>query len=235
MKPGTLFVVALPIGNLGDLSPRAREVLASVNLILAEDTRHTGRLLRQLGIATPLLSYHEHNEERRVPEVLKHLQQGASVALVSDAGTPLVSDPGFRLVRAAREAGVPVIPVPGPSAVIAALSVSGFPTDRFAFEGFPPRKPGKLKCYLEDLRHEDRTLVFFESVHRVVRFLETLREVWGDVPVFVAREMTKLHETYLYGRISEVLPRIVPRGEFVVVVPGRKYRERLEREPAEGV
>ncbi len=235
MTLGTLYVVALPIGNLGDLSPRARQVLEAVDLILCEDTRRTGRLLQQIQIQRPLLSYHEHNEERRVPEVLHRLRQGQSVALVSDAGTPLVSDPGFRLVRAAREMGIPVVPVPGPSAVIAALSVSGFPTDRFAFEGFPPRKPQRLKRYLETLRQEDRTLVFFESVHRVVKFLETLRECWGDVPVFVAREMTKMHETYLYGRISEVLPQIVPKGEFVIVVPGRRYRERLEANEPKGL
>jgi len=170
-----------------------------------------------------------------VPGVLQRLQQGQRIALVADAGTPLVSDPGFRLVRAARQAGIPVIPVPGPSAVVAALSVAGFPTDRFAFEGFPPRKAQRLQRYLEDLRQEDRTLVFYESVHRVVKFLETLQRLWGDVPVFVAREMTKRHETYLYGRISEVLPRIVPRGEFVIVVPGRRYRERLEANEPEGL
>ena len=164
---GTLFVVATPIGNLEDLSPRTRQTLAEVDLVAAEDTRHTGRLLSHLGVKTRQIALHEHNEVRAVAVVIEQLKHGKSVALVSDAGTPLVSDPGYRLVRAAHENGIKVTPVPGPSAVTAALSICGLPTDRFAFEGFPPAKKAARRKWLQARAADERTVVFFEAVHRI--------------------------------------------------------------------
>ena len=223
---GTLFVVATPIGNLEDLTPRARQALAEVRLIAAEDTRHTGRLLMHIGCKTRLMALHDHNEERVLASVLAVLVDGESVALVSDAGTPLVSDPGFRLVRAAHEHGIAVTPIPGASAVTAALSVAGIPTDRFCFEGFAPAKQVARKDWLEKLRSERRTLVIYESVHRIAECLADMVVVFGaERPAFIGRELTKMHEQCVQATLGELHAQvedkaIVDKGEFVIVVAG---------------
>jgi len=225
-KTGRLHIVATPLGNVGDLSPRALSVLRDVDVVAAEDTRHSGRLLAHLGIRTPLVSCHEHNERGRADELLARLAAGQSVALISDAGTPLISDPGFELVRRARAAGVEVVAVPGPSAVTAALSVAGLPSDRFVFEGFPPAKRAARRQYFRSLRTQSRTMVFYESPHRIVASLADLCEAFGgDRPAVLARELTKLHEEVrdgtletLHGRVQS--GEIAVRGEFVIVVAG---------------
>ena len=220
---GTLFVVGTPIGNLGDMSDRARDTLARVDLIAAEDTRRTGRLLASLGVHADLVSFFEGNEERRVEELRSALRGGRDVALVSDAGMPSISDPGFRLVRACVEDGIDVRVVPGPSAVLAALVVSGLPTDRFVFEGFLPRRAGERRERLDALADDPRTIVLFESPARLVADLADVRERLGDRRIAVARELTKLHEETIRGRVSEVLERLGDRpvkGEVVVVVEG---------------
>ncbi len=223
---GRLYVVATPIGNLGDLSARAAEVLAQVDLVAAEDTRRTAVLMEHLRLRKAMISLHEHNEEARTPTLVERLLEGELIALVSDAGTPLVSDPGYRLVRAAHEAGVTVSPIPGPSSVMAALSVAGLPTDRFLFQGFLPSKGGQRKAALEGLVREQATLVFLESSHRVVASLQDLAEVFGgDRLILVARELTKLHETLIRGPVQSVLERLKldsnqRRGEFTLVVEG---------------
>jgi 16S rRNA (cytidine1402-2'-O)-methyltransferase len=222
---GKLFVVATPIGNLDDLSPRAREVLAIADVIAAEDTRHSRGLLSRIGVEARLIAYHEHNERERVAELLERLSGGATVALVSDAGTPLISDPGWRLVRAAREQGIEVVPVPGPSAAIAALCAAGMPTDRFVFEGFLPRGDGARAARLHELRPERRTLIFYESVHRLTDTLAALVEHFGaDREAVLARELTKLHEQFRSGTLAELAASLgadVPLlGEFVLVVAG---------------
>ena len=223
---GTLYVVATPIGNLEDLTPRARQTLAQVDLIAAEDTRHTGRLLSHLGVKTPLLALHDHNEEQAVARVVAALESGQSVALVSDAGTPLISDPGFRLVRAAHRSGIIVSPIPGASAVTAALSAAGLPTDRFCFEGFLPAKKVARKEALESLATETRTLVFYESVHRIAATLADMRQAFGDARnAFIGRELTKMHEQCAQGSLANLSERvdggtIVGKGEFVIVVAG---------------
>jgi 16S rRNA (cytidine1402-2'-O)-methyltransferase len=223
---GTLFVVATPIGNLEDLAPRARQTLAAVDLIAAEDTRHTGRLLSHFGIKTRLLALHDHNEEAIASTVIDTLIAGDSVALVSDAGTPLVSDPGFRLLRAAHRAGLTVSPIPGPCAATAALSVAGLATDRFCFEGFLPAKnKGRLDA-LRGLLDESRTMIFYESVHRVAATLTDLVGVFGkERPAFLGRELTKIHEQCLQGTLGELLEQtragtITKKGEFVLIVAG---------------
>jgi 16S rRNA (cytidine1402-2'-O)-methyltransferase len=223
---GTLFVVATPIGNLEDLSPRTRQTLAEVDLVAAEDTRHTGRLLSHLGVKTRQIALHEHNEVRAVAAVIEQLKHGKSVALVSDAGTPLVSDPGYRLVRAAHENGIKVTPVPGPSAVTAALSICGLPTDRFAFEGFPPAKKAARRKWLQARAADERTLVFFEAVHRIAATLADMVDAFGaDREAFLGRELTKLHEQCVVGSLGELLDdvgggTIASKGEFVVAVRG---------------
>jgi len=224
---GTLWLVSTPIGNLGDLSPRAREVLGQVDVVACEDTRRTGRLLAGVRIKVSLLSYFEGNERERVGELLERLRGGESVALVSDAGTPAVSDPGYRLVRACIDAGIEVQVVPGPSAAIAALVVSGLPTDRFAFEGFLPRKPGERMRRLESLQHEARTIVVFESPMRVQTLLRDVLVGIGDREVAVVRELTKMHEQVERGRVSQVLSRLGDspmKGEVVVVIGGERER-----------
>jgi 16S rRNA (cytidine1402-2'-O)-methyltransferase len=222
---GKLFVVATPIGNLDDLTPRAREVLASADVIAAEDTRHTRGLLSRIGVEARLIAYHEHNERERVAELLERLANGATVALVSDAGTPLISDPGWRLVHAAREQGVDVVPVPGPSAAIAALCVAGLPTDRFVFEGFLPRGDGARAARLRELRSERRTLIFYEAVHRLAETLAALVEHFGaDRTAVLARELTKIHEQIrsgTLGALAGALGTEIPLlGEFVLLVAG---------------
>jgi 16S rRNA (cytidine1402-2'-O)-methyltransferase len=220
---GTLYLVGTPIGNLGDVTDRARETLASVDLVAAEDTRRTLRLLRAFGIEATLVSLFEGNERARTRELVDALGSGADVALVSDAGMPSVSDPGFRLVRSCIDAGIDVRVVPGPSAALAALVVSGLPTARFAFEGFLPRKAGERRERLRALRDDPRTLVVFESPRRVVALLRQVLEELGDRRVALVRELTKLHEEVLRGTVSEVLQRVseaAPRGEIVVVLEG---------------
>jgi len=223
---GTLFVVATPIGNLEDLSPRARQTLADVDLIAAEDTRHTGRLLSHFGVETRLLALHDHNEADRAEMVIRELAAGRSVALVSDAGTPLISDPGYRLVKAAHDAGINVSPIPGPSAMIAALSVAGLATDRFCFEGFLPAKKKGRRDTLADLVNETRTMVFYESVHRMESSVADMVEVFGRArSVFLGREMSKLHEQCISTTLGELARQveeneITQKGELVIVVAG---------------
>lgn len=204
-ESGILYVVATPIGNLGDISPRAIQTLAAVPLVAAEDTRHTGRLLSHHGVRAEMVSLHEHNEKARLVSLITHLQQGLDLALVSDAGTPLVNDPGYRLVCAAHEAGLPVRTVPGPSSIIAALSISGQPTDRFCFEGFPPAKPTARRKWLEALRQETRTLVLLESSHRVLACVRDLAATFGgERSATVARELSKSFETVRRAPLADL-------------------------------
>ena len=238
MPAGTLFIVATPIGNLGDLSPRALETLRSVSAICAEDTRHTRQLLSHFGIDRPLVALHEHNEEAIAERVIERISSGDSLALVSDAGTPLVSDPGFRVVRAARAAGVRVSPVPGACAAIAALSVAGLPSDRFTFEGFLPAKSSARRERLGRLASEARTLVFYESSHRIAESLADMCSVFGgERPAVIARELTKLFETVLDGTLAELHAQVEAddnqrKGEFVVMVRG--VADDLEAQLVEG-
>ncbi|MEO1246474.1 MAG: 16S rRNA (cytidine(1402)-2'-O)-methyltransferase [Pseudomonadota bacterium] len=223
---GILYVLATPIGNLDDLTPRARRILGEVDRIAAEDTRHTGRLLTHIGVKTPQTALHDFNEDASSRALIERLERGENVALVSDAGTPLVSDPGYRVVRRAQEAGVRVVPVPGVSAVTAALSVAGIATDRFCFEGFLPAKAKARLASLNALRFEQRTLVFFESVHRIAAALADLAEVFGPQrEACIARELTKLHEQVRRAPLAELAAAAasgeIPRkGEFVIVVAG---------------
>ena len=224
--PGKLFVVATPIGNLGDLSPRALETLKTVAAICAEDTRHTRQLLAHFGVDKPLVALHEHNEGDAAGPLVARMLAGESLALVSDAGTPLVSDPGFRLVRAAREAGITVSPVPGASALIAALSVAGLPSDRFIFEGFLPAKSKARRERLVELASEPRTLIFYESSHRIEEALDDAVAAFGaERSAVIARELTKLFETVLDGSLAELVQRVRAdpnqrKGEFVLLVQG---------------
>jgi 16S rRNA (cytidine1402-2'-O)-methyltransferase len=225
---GILYIVATPIGNLQDITLRAVEVLKTVNCIVAEDTRHSQPLLQQYAIKTKVIALHEHNERERTGKLLLRLQQGEAIALISDAGTPLISDPGYYLVREARAVGIKVVPLPGACAAIAALSVAGLPTDRFIFEGFLSAKSGARLQRLERLRNESRTMVFYEAPHRILDLLQALQQVFGDDrQVVLAREITKMFETIK----SDVLNKLIPwveadsnqqRGEFVVIVAGRQ-------------
>jgi 16S rRNA (cytidine1402-2'-O)-methyltransferase len=225
--PGALYIVSTPIGNLGDITQRAADILGRVDLIAAEDTRKTGFLLEHLCITKPLISYFSYNERRRVPELITKLKGGMSIAVVTDAGTPGISDPAYSVIREAVAEGIRVIPVPGASAVLAALVVSGLPTDRFVFEGFLPVKKGR-KTRFEELKNEPRTFVLYESPHRVEKTLEELLAYCGDRRVAVVREVTKKFEEVLRGNISAVLEKIrqkPPRGEYVVVVAGTDDRD----------
>jgi 16S rRNA (cytidine1402-2'-O)-methyltransferase len=223
---GKLYVVATPIGNLGDLSPRARDVLSDCALIAAEDTRHTGILLKHFGIATPQLSLHDHNEETRAIAIIARLREGKSVALVSDAGTPAISDPGFELVRAVAAAGIEIIAIPGPCAAIAALSIGALPTDRFCFEGFLPARGAARRQRLKSLNQETRTLVIYEAPHRVRETLEDCVTAFGEArAATVVREATKLHETTYRGSLLELLSKSkldgdFGRGEIVLLIGG---------------
>lgn len=223
---GTLYIVATPIGNLKDISQRAIEILHNVACIAAEDTRHSKQLLQHLAITTPLISLHEHNEETRANQLINRLQQGESIALISDAGTPLISDPGYILVKEVKKADIPVVPIPGPCALIAALSVSGLPTDRFIFEGFLPSKAKLRKERLETLQSESRTLIFYEAPHRILESLQAMQEVFGpDRQMVLARELTKLFETIRSGTINEIVDWVMKdenqqRGEIIVLVEG---------------
>ncbi|HTT74575.1 MAG TPA: 16S rRNA (cytidine(1402)-2'-O)-methyltransferase [Candidatus Binataceae bacterium] len=224
VRAGLLYVVATPIGNLEDLSPRAARILAEANLIACEDTRHTAHLLAAYSIRTPVLSYFEHNEDRRTPELIERLLGGATIALVSDAGTPAISDPGYRLVSAARDAGIGVLAVPGPSAAIAALSISGLPTDRFVFEGFLPQRDGPRLQHLKTLAREPRTMIFYESARRLAATLAAMAEVFGaGRQAAIVREITKAFEETLRGTLAELQARIAttePRGEITMTVAG---------------
>jgi 16S rRNA (cytidine1402-2'-O)-methyltransferase len=223
---GILYVVATPMGNLADISQRALEVLARVALIAAEDTRHTGGLLSHYGLRTPLTACHEHNEEKLVPRLLERLAAGEDLALVSDAGTPLISDPGYPLVAAARAAGLRVVPIPGPNAAICALSAAGLPSDRFVFLGFPPRTRAKRREWFVTLAQEPGTLIFYEAGNRVLATLADLAASLGpDRRTVVARELTKHFETFLDGSLTGLIPRIEEdpdqqKGEFVLLVEG---------------
>ncbi|HUA85120.1 MAG TPA: 16S rRNA (cytidine(1402)-2'-O)-methyltransferase [Bryobacteraceae bacterium] len=220
--PGILYLVATPIGNLEDMTLRAARVLREVDAIACEDTRETRKLLEHFGIATRMVSYHEHNEVARAAELLERMRGGETIALVSDAGTPLVSDPGYRVVRAAIEAGITVVPIPGASAAMTALAGSGLATDAFRFGGFLPAKKMARRRALENLRAEDSTLIFYEAPHRILETLEDIGEVMGDRPVVVARELTKIHEEFLRGTAEEIrgelAARAAIRGEMTVLI-----------------
>lgn len=237
-QAGCLWVVATPIGHRDDISARAIETLRGVDVIAAEDTRHSRPMLLQHNVGTPLVALHEHNEREAVAAIVRRLEQGESVALISDAGTPLISDPGFRLVRAAREAGIRCIPVPGACAAIAALSVAGLPSDRFVFEGFLPSKSAGRRGRLEELAADPRTLIFYESSHRVAESLADMRDVFGaEREAVLARELTKVFETVIGESLSRLAERVAndpnqQRGECVILVAGRG--EETDAKLAEG-
>lgn len=227
-NPATLYLVATPIGNLGDISARAIETLQSVQLIAAEDTRHSKRLLQHFGINIRLIAYHEHNEEQQTPVLIGRLLKGESIALISDAGTPLVSDPGYRLVQAALQENIKVVPIPGPCAAIVALSASGLPTDRFVFEGFPPAKSGARRNYLQTLQAEPRTLVFYVSCHRITETLDDMADIFGgERQAVLARELTKTFETIHKATLKELAEWVASdsnqqKGEIVLLVAGAR-------------
>jgi 16S rRNA (cytidine1402-2'-O)-methyltransferase len=221
---GTLYIVSTPIGNLEDITLRALRILKEVDLIAAEDTRHTGLLLKHFGIQTPLTSYFQGNELKKKEFILFQLRQGHRVALVSDAGTPGISDPGFRLIQTAIANQIPIVPIPGPSAVITALSVSGLPTDAFLFRGFLPHKSKKKRDLLNELKEVRETLVFYESPHRILETLEDILEILGDREMVLTRELTKIYEEILRGKVSEIQTQIRERqlkGEITLVISGR--------------
>jgi 16S rRNA (cytidine1402-2'-O)-methyltransferase len=224
IKPGTLYIVGTPIGNLEDMTFRAVKTLQDVDLIASEDTRHTGKLLQHFQVKTPQISYHEHNSSSRVPELLEKLTAGNAIALVSDAGMPGISDPGYELVKACVDSGISVVPIPGVSAVITALSASGLPTDKFVFEGFLPPKTHQRREQLEILNTETRTLIFYESPHRLRATLQDFAEVWGrERKIVLARELTKFYEQFWRGTIGDACKYYQekePQGEFTLVVAG---------------
>ncbi len=236
MTPGTLYLVATPIGNLEDLTLRALRLLKQADLIACEDTRHTARLLNHYGIAVPKESYHEHNEASRTPQLLEILHSGRSIALVSDAGTPLVSDPGFTLVSECIRSGIPVVPVPGPSAVIAALSASGFPADSFCFGGFLPSKSSQRRRRLHELSTLESTLVLYEAPHRILASLSDMIDILGPRPACLARELTKIHEEFIHGNLAEIHARLLERpsipGEITIVVGKGEAKQQPDSFPA---
>ncbi|MCU1267034.1 MAG: Ribosomal small subunit methyltransferase [Acidobacteria bacterium] len=235
--PGALYIVSTPIGNLEDITERALRVLKEVALIACEDTRHTRKLLTHYGINTPTVSYHEHNERERALELLGRLQQGASIAIVSDAGTPGINDPGFRVVRLAIENDVPVVPVPGPSALIAALVSSGLPTDEFFFGGFLPAKTNARRTRLGELRSLPATLIFYEAPHRIAATLKDAHEILGPRQAVVARELTKMHEEFARGTLPELSQRFASgervRGEIVLMIDRAGTESEVIRDSAE--
>lgn len=221
METGKLYVVATPIGNLKDITLRAIETLKSVDLIAAEDTRHTKILLDCYGITTPTTSYFEYNKIQKTDYLLKVLKEGKSVALISDAGTPGISDPGYKIIRMSIDSDIPVIPIPGPSALITALTISGKTTDKFTFEGFLSNKSGRRKNQLKKLKDEGRTVVLYESPHRIVKLLEDILEVYGDVSIVLARELTKKFEEVRREKVSDLkrhFESTPPKGEFIVII-----------------
>jgi 16S rRNA (cytidine1402-2'-O)-methyltransferase len=230
---GTLYIVSTPIGNLEDITLRALRILKEVDLIAAEDTRHTGLLLRHFNIQKPLTSYFEGNELKKREFILSRLKQGDRIALVSDAGTPGISDPGFRLIRLAMENEIPVIPIPGPSAVITALSIAGLPTDAFLFKGFLPHKSKKRRELLQELGNVRETLVFYESPYRIVESLKDILEVLGDREMALTRELTKVYEEVLRGKVNKIQNQIGERrlkGEITLVISGKTRKEKKDRE-----
>jgi len=233
--PGTLYILATPIGNLEDMTYRAVRILGEVDLIAAEDTRHSLKLLNHFGISKPLTSYFDHNQQFKGERILQALRQGRSVALISDAGTPCISDPGFNLVRAAVAEGIAVIPIPGPCAAVTALSASGLPSDNFTFAGFPPARQGKRRAFLNAMAPLPGTLVFYEAPHRLQETLRDMREVMGERQVVVARELTKIYEEFIRGTITDVLATVAQgkvRGEVVILVaPGESVPEKAEPLP----
>jgi 16S rRNA (cytidine1402-2'-O)-methyltransferase len=232
-QPGRLFIVSTPIGNLEDITLRARRVLGECDLIAAEDTRHTRKLLSHFDLHTPLTSFYQQKQYRKAPEIVEKMNRGLQVALVTDAGTPGISDPGWYLVRMALEAGIEVIPVPGPSAVLTLLSASGLPTDRFVFEGFLPVKSGRRKRRLEELAEETRTMVFYESPHRLEKTLAMMVEVFGARQAAVGREMTKVFEEVRRAPLDEILAGFAGRkvrGEVTIAVAGREVKGRGKRD-----
>ncbi len=227
-KPGKLYLVPTPIGNLQDITLRALAVLKEADLIACEDTRHTGRLLAHFGLEKRKISYFEHNEAARTPQILAELEDGKTVAVVSDGGSPGLSDPAYRIVTAAIEHGITVEALPGATAVIPALTASGMPTDRFFFEGFLPVKSGRRRTRLEQLRQFPHTIIVYESVHRIRKTMADIALVFGDRPICIARELSKIHEEYIRGTAGEVAARVnetVPRGEFVIVIAGNRDAE----------
>ena len=244
MTPGTLYIVATPIGNLDDITLRALRVLREADLIACEDTRYSARLLAHYGITTPRESYHDHNERERTPRFLERLHRGQNIALISDSGTPLISDPGYSLVSACRNEGIPVVPIPGPSAVIAALAGCGLPMSRFYFVGFLPPRSQARKAELEKLRAIDATLVFYEAPHRLLATLTDMGAILGSRPACLARELTKMHEEWMRGTLAELLeimsarPKI--RGEITLAVgpgpdePQEPASRRLDRRGRQG-
>ncbi len=228
---GTLYVVATPIGNRDDITLRAIKTLAAVDLVVAEDTRHTGRLLAHHNISTAQSAYHEHNETRKTPRLIKQLKAGDDIALVTDAGTPGVSDPGYRLVTTALSEGIQVVPVPGVSALITALSVSGLPTDSFVFIGFLPPKKARRLGQIESLADDARTLIFYESPKRIHRLVRELSSILGDRPAVLGREMTKLYEEFIRGRLSEIADQLADRstikGECTLLVAGNTSKTQV--------
>ncbi|HEV8344649.1 MAG TPA: 16S rRNA (cytidine(1402)-2'-O)-methyltransferase [Candidatus Binatia bacterium] len=230
---GVLYVVATPIGNLEDITLRALRILKEVDLIAAEDTRHTKGLLSHYGITTPLTSCHEHNERAKAHALVERLERGNKIALVSDAGTPTVSDPGYLLVREAIKAGIQIIPIPGASALTAVLSASGLAANAFVFEGFPPPKRQERKAWLRELESESRTIVFYEAPHRLKESLQDLFEILGDRELVLAREVTKVHEEFIRGRLSQVMAEIDRRdvrGEVVLMVSGAEKQQHPPRD-----
>lgn len=230
-KAGELYIVATPIGNLKDMTYRAVEILQQVDLILVEDTRNAIKLLQHYSIRKPMKALHEHNEQHLAADIVAQIKQGSNIALISDAGTPLMSDPGFRLVQMAQKEGIQALTVPGACAAIAALSIAGLPTDRFAFEGFLPAKTAAREQRLQDLKSESRTLIFYEAKHRIVAFLRSMQKVYGGVRnVVVARELTKKFESVYAGELLEVVDRIAgdeqaQKGEYVVIIEGMKNQD----------
>ncbi|HLA75016.1 MAG TPA: 16S rRNA (cytidine(1402)-2'-O)-methyltransferase [Gammaproteobacteria bacterium] len=233
---GILYIVATPIGNLQDMTPRAVQVLSEVQLIAAEDTRHSAKLLQHFGIKTPCLALHEHNEREASAALVQRLLAGDAIALISDAGTPLISDPGYHLVQAARAAGLRVVPIPGACALTSALSASGLPSDRFVFEGFLPARAAARRARLEELQHEPRTLIFYESPHRILECLDDLAQVFGaERPAVIARELSKLFETIHDGSLSALCAWLrsdvnQQKGEFVILVRGSMLSEQGEED-----
>ncbi len=237
--PGTLHIVSTPIGNLEDITLRALRILREADLIVCEDTRQTRKLLDHFSISKPTLSYHDHNEQQRATELVERLERGETIALVSDAGTPLISDPGYRVVRAALDAGLAVVPVPGASAALGALAASGLPTDSFRFCGFLPPKSGQRRKVLEELEAEPVTLVFYEAPHRILESLDDIEACYGPRPVVVARELTKLHEEFLRGTAGEIRAVLAGRpsvkGEITLLIGKRAEPVHDETPLAEAV
>ncbi len=222
---GKLYIVATPIGNMDDITLRAIDILKSVDLIACEDTRHSGVLLKRHGVSSRLVPYHDHNKDYAAPKIVERLSDGLDVALITDSGTPGVSDPAYLLVKLAVEQDLEVLSVPGPSASLAALSISGLPCDRFVFEGFLPAKKGKRKSRLDEIKADPRTIIFYESPHKLLKMLNIVRDVLGNRRCAVARELTKIHEEVLRGTLTDMIEHFTttnPRGEFVVIVEGNR-------------